>query len=294
MILLDRPRWPAHGTLFAHLVSDASLDELHRFAGDLGLHWRAFDHDHYDLPERLWQPAVDAGALPMSSIDLVRRLSAAGLRVRPADKLPTVERVLPHLLESWRGLGLTSDADAVRDDLLERWRQPQRHYHDLRHLQQVLEALSRLQPGPALRPVLLAAWFHDAVYDRAPDDEQRSAALVETSLRGLVGEAEVAEVVRLVHLTISHDPEPTDRAGAMLCDADLAVLAQPPGRYDMYVRDVRTEYDHLDDATWRAGRTAVLDHLLALDPLYRTSAGRDLWEHPARVNLQRERRRWSS
>src|SRR5436853_198386 len=32
MILVDRPRWPAHGTRFAHLVSDASTDELHAFA----------------------------------------------------------------------------------------------------------------------------------------------------------------------------------------------------------------------------------------------------------------------
>ncbi|MDZ4045254.1 MAG: DUF4031 domain-containing protein, partial [Rhodoglobus sp.] len=31
-VLVDSPLWPAHGRLWAHLVSDESLDELHDFA----------------------------------------------------------------------------------------------------------------------------------------------------------------------------------------------------------------------------------------------------------------------
>ena len=42
VILVDPPRWPAHGTVFCHLVSDASLDELHAFADDQGVPTRAF------------------------------------------------------------------------------------------------------------------------------------------------------------------------------------------------------------------------------------------------------------
>jgi hypothetical protein len=84
MILVDRPRWPAHGTRFAHLVSDASLDQLHAFAGALSLPRRLrFHNDHYDVPERWWQLTVDAGAHVVSTHELVRRLRAAGLRARP-------------------------------------------------------------------------------------------------------------------------------------------------------------------------------------------------------------------
>ena len=60
MILVDPPRWPAHGTLFSHLVSDSSLSELHLLAAAIGLSPRAFDHDHYDVPERLYDPAIAA------------------------------------------------------------------------------------------------------------------------------------------------------------------------------------------------------------------------------------------
>jgi hypothetical protein len=83
-ILVDRPRWAAHGTRFAHLVSDASLDELHAFEAALALPRRLrFHNDHYDLPERSWQGAVDAGAVVVSTHELVRRIRAAGLRARP-------------------------------------------------------------------------------------------------------------------------------------------------------------------------------------------------------------------
>src|SRR5699024_7216320 len=81
-ILIDPPRWPAHGTVFAHLVSDRSLAELHRFARGEGLPPRAFDRDHYDVPAARYGRLVAAGAVAVESRELVRRLVAAGLRVR--------------------------------------------------------------------------------------------------------------------------------------------------------------------------------------------------------------------
>ncbi|TDE10379.1 DUF4031 domain-containing protein [Jiangella asiatica] len=82
MILIDPPAWPAHGRLWSHLVSDHSFDELHEFAARLGLPPRGFDGDHYDIPASDYQRAVDAGALPVRSREIVARLRAAGLRRR--------------------------------------------------------------------------------------------------------------------------------------------------------------------------------------------------------------------
>lgn len=80
-VLIDQPMWPAHGRLWAHLVSDASLDELHAFARANGIPERGFDLDHYDVPDERWQALVDAGAQPVSNRELVTRLAASGLRV---------------------------------------------------------------------------------------------------------------------------------------------------------------------------------------------------------------------
>ena len=86
--LIDHPAWPAHGRLWAHLVSDTSLDELHAFAALAGIPRRGFDHDHYDVPEERYDELVQLGAVPVSGRELVLRLTASGLRVRQRDKRP--------------------------------------------------------------------------------------------------------------------------------------------------------------------------------------------------------------
>lgn len=80
-VLIDKPRWPAHDRLWSHLVSDASLDELHDFARRTGIPRRGFDLDHYDVPETRYDELVSAGAQPVSIRDLVERLHGSGLRV---------------------------------------------------------------------------------------------------------------------------------------------------------------------------------------------------------------------
>lgn len=188
------------------------------------------------------------------------------------------------------------DTDAVAAlgfELLDRWREPHRHYHDLAHLTAVLSVVDA-EATAAAEPdrVRLAAWFHDAVYDpRAPGDEneRRSSALAVRALTGLgLPPDGVAEVERLVLLTAGHRVEPDDSNGALLCDADLAVLAAPPEAYERYVGAVRREYAHLPDPVFRAGRASVLRHLLDLPALYRVPALAARWERPARANLARE------
>jgi predicted metal-dependent HD superfamily phosphohydrolase len=182
----------------------------------------------------------------------------------------------------------------LRDRLLAAYASPDRGYHDTRHLAEVLEHLGTLLTQPEARDVdqdavVLAAWFHDAVYDGERDDEERSAALAESTLTSAgVPDGLVAEVARLVRLTAEHRPAPDDVAGQVLSDADLAVLASRPERYDDYVRGVRREYSHLDDATFAAGRAGVLRALLAEPRLFRTPYGHRAWEETARNNMDRE------
>jgi hypothetical protein len=79
-VYIDPPTWPGHGRMWSHLVSDASFAELHAFAEALGVPRRAFERDHYDLPSHRYADAVRAGAVRVSSREVVRLLHAAGLR----------------------------------------------------------------------------------------------------------------------------------------------------------------------------------------------------------------------
>ena len=80
-LLIDDPVWPWRGRRWSHLVSDVSYDELHAFVqGELGIPRRAFQGDHYDVPEELHDVAVAAGAQAVGGRELLSRLMAAGLR----------------------------------------------------------------------------------------------------------------------------------------------------------------------------------------------------------------------
>ncbi|MGY4643800.1 DUF4031 domain-containing protein [Cellulomonas sp. URHB0016] len=85
-VLVDPPLWPRHGRHWAHLVSDSSVEELHAFAARAGLPERAFDLDHYDVPDARVDELVALGAVPVSAGELIRRLRASGLRIPARDR----------------------------------------------------------------------------------------------------------------------------------------------------------------------------------------------------------------
>jgi 8-oxo-dGTP pyrophosphatase MutT (NUDIX family) len=109
MILIDAPLWQAHGTVFAHLVSDTSYAELHDFAARVGLPARAFDGDHYDVPEHRHGQCVAAGATLAPGAELVRRLNASGLRLRKRKG----DRGILRAVSARLGPGTRTDVDLV-------------------------------------------------------------------------------------------------------------------------------------------------------------------------------------
>jgi predicted metal-dependent HD superfamily phosphohydrolase len=180
---------------------------------------------------------------------------------------------------------------SVIDDVLDRWAEPHRRYHNLDHLHAVLDvADAHTSWADDIDLVRLALFFHDAVYDpRAADNEQASADLSATLLtRCSVPAAAREEVHRLVRLTAGHNVDPPDRNGSLVADADLAVLARDWPDYQAYAEAIRAEYAYVPDDLFRAGRAHVLSGLLALPVLYRIEPLRARWEARARANLTRE------
>lgn len=295
-IFIDPPAWAAHGTVFSHLISNSSVDELHSFAARVGVSKRAFDIDHYDIPRHHYRELVNAGAQPVSGSELTRILIASGLRV-PFKERP--RKIRPRLLRTWAGL--LPGAPRLGEELLERWEQPHRAYHNSAHLAEMLEALGTLYSNtPAPRTVQLATWFHDAVYNARPgEDEAASAHLARTALNPLVtagrlAAGEAAAVVHLVELTASHvsGQLPKNAVGylaasdaSFFLDADMAILAAGAERYRRYVAGVRSEYSHYDSNAFAAGRRAFLAKLLGREHIFISDTARAIWEQRARNNI---------
>lgn len=301
-IYIDPPAWPAHGTLWSHLISDSNYDELHAFAAHLGVPRRGFDLDHYDVPASLHAAAITQGARAISARDVVHVLRGSGLRVRQADKealKPARRRA--YLEAEWRALGVALDSNLdtaehwlrLGADLIARWNEPHRSYHSEQHLADVLLALNHLGVrGEKITPqTLLAAWFHDAVYrGEGGTDELDSAHLATESLGSLaLSPALVTEVSEfIVATTPTHPVVDPPTPLVHLLDADLSIFASSPKRYAEYAGAVRIEYAHVSASDFARGRAQILGSYLEQHVIYRTAAAQELWEAQARRNVSRE------
>jgi len=181
---------------------------------------------------------------------------------------------------------------AVLDDVVARHREPQRRYHGVHHVTWVIRHVHDLAAEVAVRDlgaIIVAAFFHDAVYDpRASDNEACSARVAARALTGLGWDGgRTLAVTAMIQATAKHEWS-ADGDTAVLLDADLAVLGAEPSPYVAYVTGVRAEYAHLDAASWRDGRRHVLERLLSADPLFATEPGRRRWAARARANLTAE------
>ncbi|MGZ0178175.1 MAG: DUF4031 domain-containing protein [Acidimicrobiales bacterium] len=91
-LFIDTPRWEWRGMLWAHMISDHGLEELHEAARSLNLRWVAFGRDHYDVPDVLWPAACEIAEL-VDSRDIVRSLRRSGLRVHGGKPKKTWRRL---------------------------------------------------------------------------------------------------------------------------------------------------------------------------------------------------------
>lgn len=203
-------------------------------------------------------------------------------------------------------------ADDALEIVLGRYREPHRRYHGVVHVSRVVAALHELTTAIAsaeddagddagtvdLAPLVIAAVYHDAVYDpSSSSNEEDSARWAADQLRSLGADDRTIDRVRSAVLATARHLDPStapDLGIAVLLDADLAILGSGPSDYQSYVQGIRAEYAHLDDEQWRSGRCRVVDSLLDRDPLYHTAAGRSRWQARARANLTAERSRLAS
>lgn len=182
-------------------------------------------------------------------------------------------------------------ARAAFGEVARRYRQEQRVYHTLAHVQYVLEVVARLaeEAEHPLR-VQVAAWLHDVVYDpQAGNNEERSADYA-ARLLGKLGLTEevIADVQRLILHTKAHQAQKGDGDACVLLDADLAILGEAPATYRTYARAIRREYGWLSEEAYREGRIEVLEGFLAREHIYCTSLLRAEREAQARRNLAQE------
>lgn len=212
--------------------------------------------------------------------------------------------LLPAWVRTCVAAGATApvpEIERVGEHLLARWSGGDRHYHNTRHLADVLARVDELAEE-AHEPdlVRLAAWYHGAVFDaaesasfahRGGEDERASAALARLELGELgLPERAVERVADLITALARHTPLAGDPDCAVLCDADLSMLAAEPQRYRAYLTALRAEYAHIPAEDFVRARIAILKRLQERPRLFASPLGHS-WEVQARQNVDAELQR---
>ncbi len=202
---------------------------------------------------------------------------------------PTDEKLLPRWRDLCRRLGLRGQTLGAGRNLVRRYGEPHRRYHNAEHLTECLGMLARFK-APAEDPdaAEAAVWFHDAIYVvGARDNERRSAALARAVLTKLGLDASRADAVARMIVATEHREEPPTPDAKLVCDADLSILARPWARYARFAAAIREEA-HLPAAEFNRLRAAFLNSLLAREHVFHTDAFRREFESAARANMRRE------
>lgn len=193
--------------------------------------------------------------------------------------------------ELWRALGAPQADPVAYAALVERHREPRRHYHSLQHLDECLRHFDAVR-AEAEHPaeVELALWFHDAIYEPfRRDNEERSAQWAAEVARAAGLAADVVARVQALIMATRHEPDAPPRTPdeMLVVDIDLAILGADVRRFDEYERQVRAEYSGIPGVLFRPKRRAVLEGFLARERIYRTPHFHDRFEAKARENLRR-------
>ena len=212
--------------------------------------------------------------------------------------------LLPAFTRSVKALGATQPPEAIRSAgelLIERWSTPDRRFHNLRHLIDMLARVDELAEESHNPNIMrIACWYHGCVFSsdaeevsrgNGGEDETASAAFAEADLHHLgVPMETVKRVCCLIVNLKRHMLDEHDIDAQALIDADLGTLAVDPQTYAEYVRLLREEYSHIPLGAYLRGRLTIVSRLLDRDHLFHSPLG-ERWEHAARENLSAEQRR---
>ena len=189
--------------------------------------------------------------------------------------------------------GYTSDEKLIQKlwkELHQHYISKGRHYHNLHHIQTLLNLSAEHQAFiEQIDLVRFAIFYHDIIYKTTQsDNEEKSAALAVERLQELqVANDKIKKVQEMVLATKTHQLHQEQDVN-LLVDFDLSILGADWEQYLIYSQQIRKEYSLYPDMLYNKGRKKVLQHFLSRPNIYLTTLFHDKLEVQARQNLQQE------
>lgn len=197
-----------------------------------------------------------------------------------------LEKARKHWATLMLALGNPKGSEVVLEDLLARYNEPHRDYHNITHIVAMLDGLELL--GVRDLAISLAIWFHDAVHNQdTRDDEEQSAKLATNSIKKIGLPDTLSKQVSDLILTTKHTTVPSSYDAQILTDIDLMVLGKPEKEFNAYEDMIRKEYNRVPHHDYCVGRSKLLQSFLNRSSIYSTELFRNKYENAARRNLKR-------
>lgn len=203
--------------------------------------------------------------------------------------------MIPMLQDLFSKLASATTGDTLQlaqywQEITDYYQQPDRHYHNLDHIGNLVAELKSCRHLQEDHDSLLyAAFYHDIIYDVSRNDnEEQSALLAVVRMQELnAGEEQTERCRQHILATQTHRQQETEDTN-LFTDADLAILGKEPVLYQAYSQAIRAEYSIYPDELYLSGRVKVLQHFLDMPHIYKTAHFRSLYEQQARANMLEE------
>lgn len=176
------------------------------------------------------------------------------------------------------------------NEIEENYSHKKRHYHTLKHLENLLLQLmpvkDKIEDWDA---ILFCLYYHDVIYNASQsNNEERSAELAENRMRQCAVPVPIIERCQAHILATKSHVNASDADTNYFTDADLSVLGQPWEIYSEYYKNVRKEYSMFPDFMYNPGRKKVLSHFLGMERIFKTDYFYNHFELQAKENVKRE------
>jgi len=163
-----------------------------------------------------------------------------------------------------------------------------RHYHNLLHIQDMIESYSDYKSQlKNLDELLYAIFYHDIINKVTRKDNEIKSAEFAIQILPIEPNLNKELVYDMICATQLHQQNTIEDIN-WLIDFDLKILATDWKNYKTYYQQIRIEYRIYPNILYNPGRKKVLEHFLKNDFIYQTEIFRNKYETKARENIQRE------
>ena len=180
--------------------------------------------------------------------------------------------------------------DKLWSELNSNYSKSNRHYHNLDHLDNVIEQLLPIRNKIENWQILIfSVAYHDIIYNSLKkDNEEKSAALADERLTQLNFPSPLKEKCKQQIIATKHHQFNEDADTNYFTDADLSILGADSDAYTTYTKQIRKEYVYFPDLLYKPGRRKVLEHFLEMKNIFKTKYFQDKFEARAKINISRE------